>query len=92
MRETKEPGLDLGTGELWAASSRVDMARPTSQIRSSWLLLGVRVQRVCGQGSWLGGSEDGPDLVVEAKMKDGVRVTRHRCGDGLHVGGEQGKR
>lgn len=71
VHETQEPGLDLRSEELWAASEQGGRARPTSQTRSSWLLL--ESVRVCEQSSWLGGSEDEPDLVVEAKKKDGVK-------------------
>lgn len=56
--ETKEPGLDLGTGELWAASEQGGRSQAHTSDKILLAAVGVRVQRVCGQGSWLGGSED----------------------------------
>lgn len=89
MRETKEPGLDLGMGEFWAASEQGRQGQTQVSHQIFLAAVGVRVQRACGQSSWLGGSEEELDLVVEAK-KDGV--TGHRCCNGLHVGGKQGRR
>lgn len=45
-----------------------------------------------GRASWLGGSEDKRDLVMEAKKEDGVRVVHYRCGVRLHMGGKRGRR
>lgn len=85
------PGLIWGWESCGQLLSRVGHGQAHIPTRPSWLRL-ESVQRGVGRASWLGGSEDKRNLVVEAKEEDGVRVTCYRCGEGRHVGGKRAKR